>query len=61
MVKEDLLVLSRIDGIKHDPKVPKYWIFHLKVAPSVLGRATIHDKDVLIYVISQLVEVKFYT
>lgn len=29
---------------------------YIKVAPSVLGRATIHDKDVLIYVISQLVE-----
>jgi hypothetical protein len=29
---------------------------HLKVAPSVLGRATQHDKDVLIYVVSQLTE-----
>lgn len=29
---------------------------HVKVTPSVLGRATQHDKDVLIYVISQLVE-----
>lgn len=29
---------------------------HVKVAPSVLGRATQHDKDVMIYVISQLVE-----
>ncbi len=28
----------------------------VKVAPSVLGRATQHDKDVLIYVISQLTE-----
>lgn len=29
---------------------------YVKVAPSVLGRATQHDKDVLIYVVSQLVE-----
>lgn len=29
---------------------------YIKVAPSVLGRATQHDKDILIYVISQLVE-----
>ena len=29
---------------------------YVKVAPSVLGRATQHDKDILIYVISQLVE-----
>lgn len=29
---------------------------HVKVAPSVLGRATQHDKDVLIYVVSQLTE-----
>jgi len=28
----------------------------VKVAPSVLGRATQHDKDVLIYVVSQLTE-----
>jgi hypothetical protein len=28
----------------------------IKVAPSVLGRATQHDKDVLIYVVSQLTE-----
>lgn len=28
----------------------------VKVAPSVLGRATQHDKDVLIYVVSQLAE-----
>jgi len=28
----------------------------LKVTPSVLGRATQHDKDVLIYVVSQVVE-----
>lgn len=28
----------------------------IKVAPSVLGRATQHDKDVLIYVVSQLAE-----
>jgi hypothetical protein len=28
----------------------------LKVTPSVLGRATQHDKDVLIYVVSQLTE-----
>jgi len=29
---------------------------YVKVAPSVLGRATQHDKDILIYVVSQLVE-----
>lgn len=29
---------------------------YVKVAPSVYGRATQHDKDVMIYVISQLVE-----
>ena len=29
---------------------------HVKVTPSVLGRATQHDKDVLIYVVSQLTE-----
>ena len=29
---------------------------YVKVAPSVLGRATQHDKDVLIYVVSQLTE-----
>lgn len=29
---------------------------YVKVAPSVLGRATQHDKDVLIFVVSQLVE-----
>ncbi len=29
---------------------------HVKVTPSVLGRATQHDKDVLIYVISQMTE-----
>jgi len=29
---------------------------YAKVVPSVLGRATQHDKDVLIYVISQLIE-----
>lgn len=29
---------------------------HVKVVPSVLGRATQHDKDVLIYVVSQLTE-----
>lgn len=29
---------------------------YVKVAPSVLGRATQHDKDVLIYVVSQLAE-----
>lgn len=29
---------------------------NIRVTPSVLGRATQHDKDVLIYVISQLVE-----
>ncbi|HHK7940958.1 TPA: replication initiator protein A [Serratia marcescens] len=29
---------------------------YVKVAPSVMGRATQHDKDVLIYVVSQLVE-----
>ena len=29
---------------------------YIKVAPSVLGRATQHDKDVLIFVVSQLVE-----
>jgi len=29
---------------------------HIKVVPSVLGRATQHDKDVLIYVVSQLTE-----
>jgi hypothetical protein len=28
---------------------------HVKVAPSVMGRATQHDKDVLIYVCSQMV------
>jgi len=28
----------------------------VRVAPSVLGRATQHDKDILIYVVSQLVE-----
>ena len=28
----------------------------VKVAPSVLGRATMHDKDVLIYVVSQMTE-----
>jgi len=29
---------------------------HVKVTPSVLGRATQHDKDVLIYVVSQMTE-----
>lgn len=29
---------------------------YVKVAPSVMGRATQHDKDVLIYVVSQLVD-----
>lgn len=29
---------------------------YVKVTPSVLGRATQHDKDILIYVVSQLVE-----
>lgn len=29
---------------------------HVKVVPSVLGRATQHDKDILIYVVSQLTE-----
>ena len=29
---------------------------YIKVAPSVLGRATQHDKDILIYVVSQLIE-----
>ena len=29
---------------------------HIQVVPSVLGRATMHDKDVLIFVISQLTE-----
>ncbi len=29
---------------------------HLQVVPSVLGRATMHDKDVLIFVISQFTE-----
>lgn len=29
---------------------------YVKVAPSVLGRATQHDKDILIYVVSQLIE-----
>ncbi len=29
---------------------------YIKVVPSVLGRATQHDKDILIFVISQLVE-----
>ncbi len=29
---------------------------NIKVTPSVLGRATQHDKDILIYVVSQLVE-----
>lgn len=29
---------------------------HVKVTPSVMGRATQHDKDVLIYVVSQLTE-----
>ncbi|MGC9128410.1 MAG: replication initiator protein A [Acidithiobacillus sp.] len=29
---------------------------YVKVAPSVLGRATQHDKDVLIYVVSQLID-----
>lgn len=29
---------------------------HVKVTPSVLGRATQHDKDVLIFVVSQLTE-----
>lgn len=29
---------------------------HIKVTPSVLGRATQHDKDVLIYIVSQLTE-----
>lgn len=28
----------------------------VRVTPSVLGRATMHDKDVLIYVVSQMVE-----
>ena len=29
---------------------------HVKVVPSVLGRATMHDKDILIYCCSQMVE-----
>lgn len=29
---------------------------YVKVAPSVLGRATQHDKDILIYVVSQLID-----
>ena len=29
---------------------------HIKVAPSVLGRASQHDKDILIYIVSQLIE-----
>lgn len=29
---------------------------HVKVTPSVLGRATQHDKDILIFVVSQLTE-----
>ena len=28
---------------------------HITVAPSVMGLATIHDKDILIYCISQLI------
>lgn len=29
---------------------------HIKVTPSVLGRATQHDKDILIYIVSQMTE-----